>query len=62
MFCAILSGLIVRGSVNDGFQMVVRVWSGEQIRAPLFFLDLASTSPLFILKFISFFPFFFTSF
>ena len=36
-----------RGSVNGGFQTVVRVWSGEQIPTPRFNLNLTSVSPQF---------------
>ena len=45
------------GSVNGGFQTVVRVWSGEQIPPPhfnhnltLIYLCLTSSSPLFCLN------------
>ena len=43
-----------QGSVNGGFQTVVRVWSGEQIPAPHFTLDLTSVLPLFNLFLTSF--------
>ena len=43
-----------RGSVNGGFQTVVRVRCGEQIPAPPFNLDLTSILPLFYLNFTLF--------
>ena len=38
-----------QGYVHRGSQTVVRVWSGEQIPAPLFNLNLTSILPLFAL-------------
>ena len=39
----LLGNSIDRGSVNGGFQMLVRVWSGEQVPAPQSNLSLASS-------------------
>ena len=52
-----MSSSEVQGSVNRGFQTVVRGWFGEQIPAPHRNLNLASIIPLFYLKFTSFEPF-----
>ena len=49
-----------QGSVNGGFQTVVRVSSGEQIPTPHLNLNLAQFLPLFYLNF-TFFNLFFTS-
>ena len=39
-----------QGCVNSGFRTVVRVWSGEQISASYFNLNLTSSLPLFYLN------------
>ena len=47
---------IPQGSVNGGFQTVVRVWSGEQIPAPHLNLNLTSVLPQIYLCLTSFLP------
>ena len=49
---------ITQGSVNGGFQTVVRVLSGEQIPLPPFYLNLTPFLPQFYLILTSFLPFF----
>ena len=44
--------LFIGGSVHGGFQTVVRVWSGEQIPAPHFNLDLTSVLPVLTSSFL----------
>ena len=47
-----------QGSVNGGFQTVVRVLSGERIPLPPFYLNLISFLPQFYLLLTSFLPLF----
>ena len=52
------AGSFGQGSVNGGFQTVVRVFWGNEIPLPPFYLNLTSFLPQFYLVLTSFLPFF----
>ena len=49
--------IVIQGSVNGGFQTVVRVLWGNEILLPPFYLNFTSFSPQFCLFLTSFLPF-----
>ena len=51
--------LLIQGSVNGGFQTVVRVLCGNEIPLPPFDLNLIPFLPQFYLNFTSFLPHFY---